>query len=63
MSKLIHVAPAEGRTLKEVNGMTVPAEGRNFPDSSWWRRRERDGDAIISKFKRTTKKPKKGSEA
>jgi Protein of unknown function (DUF2635) len=57
----IHVKPSGEVALKTSDGEPVPAEGENYEDSSWWRRRERDGDAVISKSKPKSKK-QKGSD-
>jgi len=67
---MIHVAPADDIRLTEANGTPVPADGANFKPSAWWKRRQRDGDAIITKAVSTRAKPKptksqkqKGSDA
>lgn len=43
------VKPAEGRICNEEDGQRVPAEGKTFEGdvSSWFIRRERDGDCVI----------------
>ncbi len=47
--RLIHVTPAPDR-LVHLPGTReeLPADGRNVEDASFWRRRESDGDVIVS---------------
>lgn len=67
---MIHVMPADGVKLTQANGTPVPADGGNYKKSAWWKRRERDGDAIITRATAAKAKPKptksqkqKGSDA
>ena len=57
MDKL-HVKPAEGRQVRREDGSIIPAEGAQVPNSTYYRRRLRDGDLV----KVATAKPKKGAE-
>ena len=58
MRDRIFVTPAPGVSLKTANGTPVPPEGEVYKISSWWKRRERDGDAIISQPKTKSAKVK-----
>ena len=45
MSNRITVLPAAGRVVPDPEaGDLLPPEGREVPDSAWWRRRLTDGD-------------------
>lgn len=48
MSNRITVVPAAGRVVPDPEaGDLLPPEGRDVPDSAWWRRRLADGDIIL----------------
>lgn len=54
----IHVVPAKGlRVLDPVNRQPLPPEGKEVERSTYWLRRERDGDVTIAATK-TAKKAK-----
>ncbi|MBN6775529.1 DUF2635 domain-containing protein [Pseudomonas granadensis] len=56
MSNRITVLPAAGRVVPDPEaGDLLPPEGREVPDSAWWRRRLTDGDITL---KTATAKPK-----
>ena len=41
------VKPVEGRIVRDPrNFQILPAEGRDVPDTMFWRRRIRDGDVV-----------------
>ena len=41
------VKPAEGRAVRDPDSMVLlPDEGKDVPDTTFWRRRLRDGDVI-----------------
>ncbi|TKI02894.1 DUF2635 domain-containing protein [Martelella alba] len=43
------VKPNTGRAVRDpVKGTLLPAEGAEVPDTSFWRRRLRDGDVSIA---------------
>jgi hypothetical protein len=44
----IKVKPRDGRNVPTPDGKLLPAEGIVTDDSSWWRRREAEGDVEIS---------------
>jgi hypothetical protein len=44
---MMKLKPAEGRAVRDPDTMALlPAEGRNVPDTMFWRRRLRDGDVV-----------------
>jgi Protein of unknown function (DUF2635) len=44
----MRVKPAEGRAVLDPHTFRpLPAEGRNVPDSTFWRRRLRDKDVVL----------------
>lgn len=46
---LIHVTPAPDRIVNLPGSKErLPSDGRTVADASYWRRRESDGDVIIS---------------
>ncbi|MBH3308544.1 DUF2635 domain-containing protein [Pseudomonas mosselii] len=48
MTARITVIPATGRAVPDPqSGDLLPAEGRDVPDTVWWRRRLADGDVIL----------------
>ncbi|SDT46148.1 Protein of unknown function [Pseudomonas sp. Z003-0.4C(8344-21)] len=48
MSNRITVLPAAGRVVPDPEaGDLLPPEGREVPDSAWWRRRLADGDITL----------------
>ncbi|SFG79561.1 DUF2635 domain-containing protein [Pseudomonas sp. NFACC45] len=52
MSKRIIVLPAPGRAVPDPEaGDLLPLEGREVPDSAWWRRRLADGDITTKTVK------------
>ena len=56
MSNRITVLPAAGRVVPDPEaGDLLPPEGREVPDSAWWRRRLADDDITL---KTATAKPK-----
>lgn len=57
MDKL-HVKPAEGRQVRREDGSIIPAEGAQVPNSTYYRRRIKDGDLV----KVDSKTAKKGAE-
>jgi hypothetical protein len=59
---MIFVTPQKARVIDPQTRQPLPAEGRRVPDSSYWRRRARDGDVIIGEPKQETKKQKKVQE-
>ena len=43
------VKPAAGRAVRDPNTYELlPAEGRDVPDTFFWRRRLRDGDVVAA---------------
>jgi hypothetical protein len=43
------VKPATGRAVRDPNTYELlPAEGRDVPDTFFWRRRLRDGDVVAA---------------
>lgn len=52
MTARITVIPAAGRAVPDPQaGDLLPVEGREVPDSAWWRRRLADGDVILKAVK------------
>ncbi|CAK16836.1 DUF2635 domain-containing protein [Pseudomonas entomophila] len=52
MTARITVIPAAGRAVPDPqSGDLLPAEGRDVPDTVWWRRRLADGDVILKAAK------------
>ncbi|MDF0730561.1 DUF2635 domain-containing protein [Pseudomonas entomophila] len=52
MTARITVIPAAGRAVPDPQaGDLLPVEGREVPDSAWWRRRLADGDVILKAAK------------
>ena len=49
MRPTIFVKPREGLTVRGPDGMPLPVDGAEVGRSSWWKRRERDGDVTILK--------------
>lgn len=47
MRPTIRVKPREGLQVRGPDGAVLPPEGAEVERSSWWIRRERDGDVII----------------
>ena len=44
----IFVTPVEDRTVRDLFGRIVPAQGDFYPDGSFWRRKLRAGDVTFS---------------
>jgi len=45
----MRVRPAEGRAVRDpLTKQLLPADGRDVPDNSFWRRRLRDGDVVAA---------------
>lgn len=57
MDKL-HVKPADGRQVRREDGSIIPADGAQVPNSTYYRRRIKDGDLV----KVDSKTAKKGAE-
>lgn len=58
MSDMLKVAPAEGLQVRKESGGLIPAGGCEVPNTSYYRRRLRDGDLV----KAETKTAKKGAK-
>ena len=60
------IKPCEGRTVHGPDGVTVPDGGADVKDTSYWRRRIRDGDVkkvnSLSKTKPASKCENKGEK-
>ncbi|HBD18680.1 MAG TPA: hypothetical protein DC063_00265 [Arenimonas sp.] len=45
----LHIKPAPGLIVRDpATGNPLAAEGENKPDTTYWRRRLRDGDALFA---------------
>ena len=45
-TKTLYLKPVEGRVVRDPQGgEPLPASGKAVPDTSYWRRRLKDGDA------------------
>lgn len=56
MTDMLDVVPEKGRQVrKEENGSLIPSEGCKVPNTSYYRRRLRDGDLVNKKRKSTQK--------
>lgn len=49
MRQTIFVKPREGLIVRGPDGAVLPPGGAEVERSSWWKRRERDGDVTILK--------------
>lgn len=58
MDNTLHVKPADGRQVRKETGESIPADGCTVPNTSYYRRRLRDGDLV----KVVATKHKKGAE-
>jgi translation initiation factor IF-1 len=58
MDNKLHVKPAEGRQVRREDGTVIPAEGDRVPNTTYYRRRLREGDLV----KVESKTAKKGAE-
>ena len=47
MRPIIKVMPREGLQVRSPDGSILPPQGAEVERSSWWIRRERDGDVSI----------------
>lgn len=48
MRQTIFVKPREGLIVRGPDGAILPPGGAEVERSSWWKRREHDGDVIIT---------------
>lgn len=55
------IRPAEGKTCPKPDGAPLAAEGEELPVTSYWRRRERDGDVVITARAPAERHPRKSS--
>lgn len=47
MKKILHIRPAKGLTIPDpATGRHLPAQGDTVEDSSYWRRRLREGSVL-----------------
>jgi len=54
----MYVVPAPGFRVPDPDlSDYLPAEGREVPDSAYWRRRERDGDVTVGQPPATPSAP------
>ncbi|WP_447314086.1 DUF2635 domain-containing protein [Klebsiella michiganensis] len=52
-----HIKPArEGLKVRKASGEHLSPDGENLPMSSWWHRREAEGDVVISTIPVETEK-------
>lgn len=58
MNNTLNVRPAEGMQVRTLNGTVIPAEGCTVPNTSYYRRRLRDGDLVAVE----TETDKKGAK-
>ena len=49
MRQTIFVKPREGLIVRGPDGAVLPPGGAEVERSSWWKRREHDGDVTILK--------------
>lgn len=55
MTEMLDVMPEKGRQVRKEDGSIIPAKGCKVPNTSYYRRRLRDGD-LVNKAKKTTQK-------
>ncbi len=53
-----YIRPAEGKSCPKPDGSPLAEDGEELAVTGYWRRRERDGDVII-----TNRAPRKSSKA
>ena len=61
MADQVKVTPAEGRRVRDEQGAVLPPKGKSVLLSSYWRRKEVDGDVTLAPLGKQARAPKKSA--